>query len=132
MLNIVVCAKAVPDPKEACNIKIDPVTKTLLRCEVPMVLNPLDKNAVEAALQLKKEVDAQVSIISMGPPEAGNIVKECLALGADQGFLLSDTTKFWRQSCFQGKPGTTSCFLPTTSSVVKLRPGCSGNSTAPS
>ena len=90
MLNIVVCAKAVPDPKEACNIKIDPVTKTLLRCDVPMVLNPLDKNAVEAALQLKKQVDAQVSVISMGPPEAGNIVKECLALGADRGFLLSD------------------------------------------
>ena len=90
MLNIVVCAKAVPDPKEACNIKIDPVTKTLLRCEVPMVLNPLDKNAVEAALELKRKIDAKVSVISMGPPEAGNIVKECLALGADQGFLLSD------------------------------------------
>jgi electron transfer flavoprotein beta subunit len=90
MLNIVVCAKAVPDPKEACNIKIDPDTKTLMRCEVPMVLNPLDKNAMEAALQLKAQVEAQISVISMGPPEAGNIVKECLALGADQGFLLCD------------------------------------------
>mgnify|MGYP001816971514 FL=1 len=42
MLNIVVCVKAVPDPKEACNIKIDPATKTLLRCDVPLVVNPLD------------------------------------------------------------------------------------------
>jgi electron transfer flavoprotein alpha/beta subunit len=90
MLNIVVCVKAVPDPKEACNIKIDPDTKTLLRCEVPLVINPLDKNAMEAALQLKTQVDAHISVLSMGPPEAGNIVKECLALGADQGFLLSD------------------------------------------
>jgi hypothetical protein len=56
MLNIVVCAKAVPDPKEACNIKIDPHTKTLLRCDVPLVINPLDKNAIEAALQLKRNV----------------------------------------------------------------------------
>jgi electron transfer flavoprotein beta subunit len=90
MLNIVVCVKAVPDPKEACNIKIDPATKTLLRCDVPMVVNPLDKNAMEAALQLKAQFDAHISVLSMGPPEAGNIVKECLALGADRGFLLSD------------------------------------------
>ena len=90
MLNVVVCVKAVPDPKEACNIKIDPDTKTLLRCDVPMVVNPLDKNAMEAALQLKEKFDVQITVISMGPPEAGNIVKECLALGADRGILLSD------------------------------------------
>jgi electron transfer flavoprotein alpha/beta subunit len=90
MLNIVVCVKAVPDPKEACNIKIDPDTKTLLRCDVPLVVNPLDKNAMEAALQLKEQFDANITVLSMGPPEAGNIVKECLALGADQGILLSD------------------------------------------
>ena len=90
MFNIVVCVKAVPDPKEACNIKIDPHTKTLLRCEVPLVINPLDKNAMEAALQLKTHLDARLTVLSMGPPEAGNIVKECLALGADQGVLLSD------------------------------------------
>jgi electron transfer flavoprotein beta subunit len=55
-----------------------------------MVLNPLDKYALEAALQFKEQFDAHISVLSMGPPEAGNIVKECLALGADQGFLLSD------------------------------------------
>ncbi|MBW2439169.1 MAG: electron transfer flavoprotein subunit beta/FixA family protein [Deltaproteobacteria bacterium] len=90
MLNIVVCVKAVPDPKEACNIKIDPVTKTLLRCDVPMVVNPLDKNALEVALQLKEKTGVHITVLSMGPPEAGNIVKECLALGADRGVLLSD------------------------------------------
>jgi electron transfer flavoprotein beta subunit len=90
MLNIVVCVKAVPDPKEACNIKIDPATKTLMRCDVPFVVNPLDKNAMEAALQLKQQAAANISVLSMGPPDAGNIVKECLALGADQGYLLSD------------------------------------------
>ncbi len=90
MFKIVVCVKAVPDPKEAHKIKIDPVTKTLMRADVPLVLNHLDKNAMEAALSIKEKFGAHITIISMGPPQAGNIVKECLALGADQGFLLSD------------------------------------------
>jgi len=89
-LDIFVCIKAVPDPKEADKIKIDPVSKTLTRAEIPLVLNPLDKNALEAALQIKEKYEARITIISMGPPEAGKIVKECLALGADQGILLSD------------------------------------------
>jgi electron transfer flavoprotein beta subunit len=90
MFKIVVCVKAVPDPKEAHKIKIDPATKTLTRADIPLVLNLLDKNAMEAALQLKESLDAHITILSMGPPPADNIVKECLALGADQGFLLSD------------------------------------------
>ena len=55
-----------------------------------MVLNPLDKHALEAALQIKTETEAHISVLSMGPPEAGSIVKECMALGADEGILLSD------------------------------------------
>jgi electron transfer flavoprotein beta subunit len=90
MLNIVVCVKAVPDPQEAHKIKIDPVTKTLKRLDVPLVLNLLDKNAMEAALQLKEQLDAHITVLSMGPSAAGSVVKECLALGADDGFLLSD------------------------------------------
>ena len=90
VLNIIVCVKAVPDPKQADKIRIDPVTKTLTRCDVPLVLNPLDKNALEAALQLKEQLDAHVAVLSMGPLEAGKMIKECLALGADQGFLLCD------------------------------------------
>jgi electron transfer flavoprotein alpha/beta subunit len=90
MLNVIVCVKAVPDPKEADRIRIDPISKTLTRGNVPLVLNPLDKNAMEAALQLKEQYGAQVAVVSMGPPEAAKIVKECLALGADEGLLLSD------------------------------------------
>ena len=90
MLNIVVCAKAVPDPEEASKIKIDPATKTLTRGTVAMVLNPLDKNALEAALQIKAQTEAHITVVSMGPPDAANIVKECLAMGADRGILLSD------------------------------------------
>jgi len=103
MLKIVVCMKAVPDPKEACNIKIDPQTKTLLRCDVPMVINPLDKHALEAALQIKAKRETHISVLSMGPPDAENIVKECLALGADKGILLSDP-------CFGGADAYATAF----------------------
>lgn len=90
MLSIVVCVKAVPDPDEADEIRIDPVTKALPRQDVPLVINPLDRNALEAALQFKEEGKAHVTVVSMGPPPAGKVVKECLALGADEGILLSD------------------------------------------
>jgi electron transfer flavoprotein beta subunit len=90
MLKIAVCVKAVPDPELADKVKIDPKTKTLIRADIPMVINPLDKHGLEAALQLKAEVETEISVISMGPPEAGNVVRECMALGADHGHLLSD------------------------------------------
>jgi electron transfer flavoprotein beta subunit len=90
MLNLVVCVKAVPDPKQGDDIKIDPVTKSLIRRDVPLVLNPLDKNAMEAALQLKARLGAHITVLSMGPSLAAKIVKECLALGADRGILLCD------------------------------------------
>jgi len=90
MLSIVVCVKAIPDPQEADKIRIDPVTKALARHDIPLVINPLDRNALEAALQFKETNDAHVTVLSMGPPPAGNVVKECLALGADVGILLSD------------------------------------------
>lgn len=91
MLSLVVCVKAVPNTKEADKIKINPVTKTLPRYDIALNINPLDRNALEVALQLKENYGAKITIISMGPPPAGNIVKECLALGADVGILLSDT-----------------------------------------
>ena len=90
MLNLIVCIKAVPDPAKAASIKIDPATKNLIRQDIPMVLNPLDKFALEAALNLKEEKEAHITVISMGPPAAASIVKECMALGADKGVLLSD------------------------------------------
>lgn len=90
MLKIIVCVKAVPDPKEAGKIKIDPKSMALTRSDVPLVLNSLDRNAMEAALKIKELNGAKVTVISMGPPAAASIVKECLALGADQGILISD------------------------------------------
>jgi electron transfer flavoprotein beta subunit len=58
--------------------------------DIPLVINPLDRNALEAALQFKKKCGAHITVLCMGPPPAGNIVRECLALGADKGILLTD------------------------------------------
>jgi electron transfer flavoprotein beta subunit len=92
MLRFVVCVKAVPEPKAAEELKIDPVTKSLPRLDIPLVINPLDRNALEVALSIKEQSEALITVISMGPPAAGDVVKECLALGADVGILLSDPT----------------------------------------
>lgn len=86
-MNIVVCVKQVPDTTE---VKIDPVTNTLIRQGVPSIVNPFDKNAVEAALQLKEKHGGKVTVISMGPPQAKEALKECLAMGADEALLISD------------------------------------------
>jgi len=90
MLKIVVCVKAVPDPKEAHKIRIDPTTKALMRADIRLVLNPNDKYALEAALQLKEDQGAFITVLSMGPSPAAKIVRECMALGADKGILLTD------------------------------------------
>ena len=71
MLKVVVCVKAVPNPKEAHKIKIDPATKTLTRAEVPLVLNLLDKNAMELALLLKEQLDANITVLSQGMSGSG-------------------------------------------------------------
>ena len=86
-MEIVVCIKQVPDTTE---VKIDPVTNTLIRQGVPSIVNPFDKNAVEAALQLKEKHGGKVTVISMGPPQAKDALKECLAMGADAAILISD------------------------------------------
>jgi electron transfer flavoprotein alpha/beta subunit len=72
MLNLVVCAKAVPDPKETSNIRIDPVTKTLRRFDIPLVLNPLDKNALEGALQIKEQLGATAYTLAKGIEKIGS------------------------------------------------------------
>ncbi|MDF2875544.1 MAG: carD 1 [Sporomusa sp.] len=86
-MEIVVCVKQVPDTTE---VKIDPVTNTLIRQGVPSIVNPFDKNAVEAALQLKEKHGGKVTVISMGPSQAREALKECLAMGADEAILISD------------------------------------------
>ncbi len=89
-LQIIVCVKAVPDPAQAGRIRIDPATRTLTRADVPLAFNPLDRNALEAALQIKEKSGARITVLSMGPSGAESIVRECLSLGADHGILLSD------------------------------------------
>lgn len=87
-MKILVCVKQVPDTNE---VKIDPVKGTLIREGVPSILNPDDANALEAALQLKDQRDdVEVVVISMGPPQATYMLRECLAMGADEAYLLSD------------------------------------------
>nr|WP_255711288.1 electron transfer flavoprotein subunit beta/FixA family protein [Pelosinus baikalensis] len=86
-MEILVCIKQVPDTAE---VKIDPVTNTLIRQGVPSIVNPFDKNALEAALQLKDKHGGKVTVISMGPPQAKEALKECLAMGADKAILVSD------------------------------------------
>ena len=71
-------------------VRIDPQTNSLVREGIPSVTNPFDKNAIELALTIKEKHDAEVIAISMGPPQAEEVLREALAMGVDQAFLLSD------------------------------------------
>ncbi len=85
---IIVCAKQVPDTNV---IKINPKTGTLIREGVPSILNHDDANALEEALKIKdKYPDTHITVVSMGPPQAKDMLLECLAMGADEGVLVSD------------------------------------------
>lgn len=86
-MNIVVCIKQVPDTTE---IKIDPVKGTLIRDGVPSIMNPDDKGGLELALRMKDNYGANVTVITMGPPQADLILREALAMGADRAILLTD------------------------------------------
>ena len=86
--NIIVCAKQVPDTNV---IKINPKTGTLIRDGVPSILNNDDANALEEALKIKDKFDdVHITVISMGPPQANDLLFECIAKGADEGILVSD------------------------------------------
>lgn len=89
-LNIVVCLKPVPDPEKWQEIHIDKSTGTLRRGDISQIINPLDKNALESALQLKEAHGGTVTAITMGPPSAAENLAEALATGADRAVLLSD------------------------------------------
>lgn len=86
--NIIVCAKQVPDTNV---IKINPKTGTLIRDGVPSILNNDDANALEEALKIKDKFDdVHITVITMGPPQANDLLFECIAKGADEGILVSD------------------------------------------
>lgn len=94
-MDIAVCLKQVPHPDALSKITLDPVTKRLRREGVSLVINPVDKNAIEAGLQLKDKFSGKVTVITMGPPEAREALEEALAMGADEAILLCDR-------CFAG------------------------------
>ena len=86
-MKILVCVKQVPDTTE---VRIDRETNTLQRQGVSSILNPFDRHALEAALRVKERCGGTVSVLTMGPLQAQEVLKECLALGADEAVLLSD------------------------------------------
>ena len=86
-MNIVVCIKQVPDTTE---IRLNPETGTMIRDGVPSIMNPDDKSGLEVALELKDKYDAHITVITMGPAHADDILREAFAMGADRAILLTD------------------------------------------
>lgn len=86
-MKIVVCIKQVPDTNE---VKLDPVTGVLQREGVPSIINPDDLAGIEAALALKDQYGHSVTVITMGPPQADVALREALAMGCDEAYLVSD------------------------------------------
>lgn len=87
MLNIIVCIKQVPGTS---NVKVDPVTGTLIRSGVQSKMNPYDLFALELGLTLKEKYGGSLRVISMGPPQAAAVLREAVYMGADSGVLVSD------------------------------------------
>jgi Electron transfer flavoprotein, beta subunit len=85
-MNIIICLKQVPD---TAKVKMNP-DGTLIRTGVPSILNPYDHFALATALEIKKQTGAKIKVLSMGPSQASKVLRLALALGADEGYLLSD------------------------------------------
>jgi len=86
-VNIVVCLKQVPGTTE---VKIDPQTNTLIRQGIKNIINPFDTYALEEGVRLKEKHGGRVTVITMGPPQAEEALREAISLGADEAVLLSD------------------------------------------
>ncbi len=86
-MNITVCIKQVPGTSE---VEIDEKTGNLIREGIDSKMNPFDLHAIETALKIKEQEDSEISVISMGPPQALDIIKEAYMLGVDNGYLLTD------------------------------------------
>ncbi len=86
-MRIIVPIKQVP---ETSNVKMDPETGTMVRTGVEAIVNPLDLYAIEAALRLREQVGGRVTTLSMGPRLAEKAIKEAIAMGCDDGVLLSN------------------------------------------
>ncbi len=86
-MNLIVCIKQVPNTTE---IKIDPVTNTLIREGVESIINPFDLYAIEEAVRLKEKHGGKVTALSMGPPQVEAALREAVSMGVDEIILLSD------------------------------------------
>lgn len=86
-MKVIVCIKQVPGTNE---VKMDPVTNTIIRENVPAIINPFDTYAIEEAVRIKERHGAHVAGLSMGIPAAGEMLKEAISLGVDEAYLLTD------------------------------------------
>ncbi len=85
-MKVIVCVKQVPDTSGKVAVNPD---GTLNRASMATIINPDDKNAVEAALTLKDNTGCKVVVVTMGPPPAEGMLRELLAMGADEAVLVS-------------------------------------------
>jgi len=86
-VNVVVCLKQVPGTTD---VKIDPQTNNLIRSGIPNIINPFDTYALEEGVRIKDRCGGKVTVTSMGPPQAEQMLREAISLGADEAVLLSD------------------------------------------
>lgn len=89
-LDIIVCIKQVPDPQHFSRITLDPVRQTIQRAGIPTITNPLDRHALEEGLRIRERYSGKVIALSMGPPQAREVLEEALAMGVDEAYLLCD------------------------------------------
>ncbi len=114
MDHIVVCIKQIPDFSKVREVPINPKTGAIMRTGIPSVLNPFDKPAIEEALRLRDTHGGLVTVITMGPPQAGAVLEDALIMGADRAVLLCDPA-------FAGADTlATSCAL--AGAITKLQP----------
>ncbi|MHB0952093.1 MAG: electron transfer flavoprotein subunit beta/FixA family protein [Allorhizobium sp.] len=86
-MHIVVCIKQVPD---SAQIRVHPVTNTIMRQGVPTIINPFDLFSLEEALKMRDAHGGEVTVLTMGPPMASDSLRKALTFGADRGVLLTD------------------------------------------
>jgi len=86
-MDFIVCVKQVPDTTE---VEVDRESGTIIREGVPSILNPFDEFALNEAIRMKERTGGRITVLSMGPPQAREALRKCLAIGADEAILLTD------------------------------------------
>ncbi|MBE3129282.1 MAG: electron transfer flavoprotein subunit beta, partial [Acidobacteria bacterium] len=86
-MKVIVCIKQVPD---TTNVRINPETNTLVREGVQSIINPFDCYALEEGIRIREKHGGTVTVLTMGPPQAAEALREAISLGADEAVLVSD------------------------------------------